>query len=223
MLTRRDNCIYPPPLINESNRIHRTGYNRSPAMWNETSYPKQVVKELCARMNERKGNGWTVKRFKIFSMDFVSPTLLPFFRRKFAGYTRFTSHPPFHTRNTRVYTPSGQVHPTSSPRENRRLDECWQSRIVLLGFKVSPRDRALITFPRTIHILLFGGKLFNRSVNVPGYDGNLWGDVCDGSIRATFINVVTKGGNVCMKTWCFENVTGGLIVYIWIGMLKRLR
>lgn len=128
-------------------------------MWNETSYPKQVVKELCARMNERKGNGWTVKRFKIFSMDFVSPTLLPFFRRKFAGYTRFTSHPPFHTRNTRVYTPSGQVHPTSSPRENRHLDECWQSRIVLLGFKVSPRDRALITFPRTIHILLFGGKL----------------------------------------------------------------
>lgn len=89
-------------------------------MRNETSYPKQrVIKELCA--NERAQN--FLHGFRNFFSRFV-------FRRKFAGYTRFDEQrapadPPFCTRNTRVYTPSGQVHPPSQHLLREKIVVAW--------------------------------------------------------------------------------------------------
>lgn len=89
-------------------------------MRNETSYPKQrVIKELCA--NERAQN--FLHGFRNFFSRFV-------FRRKFAGYTRFDEQrapadPPFRTRNTRVYTSSGQVHPPFQHLLREKIVVAW--------------------------------------------------------------------------------------------------
>lgn len=171
--------------------------------WCET---KRVIKEfVCGKTD---GDGEEVQNFLHGFRNFFSRFV---FRRKFAGCnTRFNElHPPFsHPLRT---TPP--IPPTSSPRENRRPDEDGGRAFVLSGFKASTELWSLFTNDKiqkveycccleektTILLLILGYDASQR--------GNVHVYIRDGNIRATFINVVTKGG-----------------MFVWKhGVLKMLR